>query len=126
MARRRRRLRGLVSHRNSAALDSLDAAAVDARRRDVHAVAARSARTGTAGLYKLLHGEPSAPRETIWFAKPEGVTYEEFGVTLDAVSRDGTAIWQRRMTLGPTPEFAVQTQTLLCLDFAVRIAHVPV
>jgi hypothetical protein len=111
---------------DSGALDPLDAAAVDASRRDVHDAAARCARTGTGGLYRLLHGTVIEPAETVWFAKPAGTTYAEFDPVLARLRERGDVVlWQRQMVLGPAPEYAAQMQQASNADVVgdVRVVH---
>jgi len=108
---------------DSAALDPLDAAAVDARRRGVHDAAARVARTGAGGLYRLVHGAPIEPAETVWFAKPAGTTYADFVPVLNGLRQDGGVLWQRQMVLGPAPEYAAQTRIGSANVVGVRVVH---
>src|SRR5579875_133408 len=85
-----------------AALGALnDAAARPAE----HAAAARMSGHGIAGVYRLIRGtaDPAATAAT-WLGKPDGVSYPEF---LDRLDIGGSALWQRQMTLGPTPEFQI-------------------
>ncbi len=109
---------------DSAALDPLNAAAIDLRRRGVHEAAAQRTGIGAGGLYRLLHGELIVPVQTTWFAKPDGMTYVDFAPTLDLLIRSGATLWQRQMLLGPTPEYAAQTQTNVEGDSFARIDHV--
>jgi hypothetical protein len=108
---------------DSAALDPLDRAAVDARRRGAHDVAASAAGVGAGGLYRLIYGEPVIPLETAWFAKPPGVGYAGFAPALDAVKRRGVSLWQRQMVLGPAPEYAAQMRVALDGFGDVRVNH---
>src|SRR5215470_2493453 len=57
---------------NSAALDSLNEAAVTGLRQEPHNQVARSAAGGTAGLYRLRGGESriTTAHVAYWFAKP--------------------------------------------------------
>jgi len=89
-----------------AALGALEVAAVSGPRRARHDGAARLARGGTAGLYgRLRDGAVDAGRAA-WFAKPAGVPYPDF------VARLPTAeLWQRKLTLGPAPEFCLSGGT---------------
>ncbi len=88
-----------------AALGELNEAAVSASRKAPHDAVARLAADGTAGVYRLVAGEPNpgAPRAA-WLSKPARKTYPAFLAEIGAL---GTAAWQRQMTLGPTPEFCV-------------------
>lgn len=92
-----------------AALDLLDAAAVSASRKMPHDKAAALAAGGTAGIYQLSQGEPMrVPRHAAWFSKPSGVSYAALrGLLQPVVAQGEAAVWMRRMTLGPTPEFCI-------------------
>ena len=92
------------------ALGALERAAVDARRRASHDAAAAGTGEGIAGIYGLVSGTapPAGGLGTAgWLAKPEGERYEEFVPVLTDAAGAGGTVWQRRLTLGPTPEFAV-------------------
>jgi N-acetylglutamate synthase-like GNAT family acetyltransferase len=89
-------------------LGVLERAAIDARRRGAHDAAAAGTGEGTAGLYGLVHGQPARDLgSAAWLAKPDGEPYERFIPALVEVAGPGASIWQRRLTLGPTPEFCV-------------------
>jgi hypothetical protein len=94
-----------------AALERLNEAAVTSRRQGPHDSVAALAAGGTAGLYGLRGGAPlPVPRFGHWFAKPAGMTYQVLTDRLGAVmGRTAVAWWSRRMTLGPTPEFCLQS-----------------
>ncbi len=96
---------------DSAALDRLDTAAITAARKQPHDQVAAAAGGGTAGLYALRVGAalPQA-RHAYWFAKPAGRAYQDVFDALAPIVADGRgALWCRRMVLGPTPEFCLQT-----------------
>jgi hypothetical protein len=90
-----------------AALGELNAAAVTGPRRAPHDRAAALAADGIAGIYALRVGEPARPAWAAWLAKPEGTAYAAFERELRTAAGAGASVWQRQMTLGPTPEFAV-------------------
>jgi len=94
-----------------AALERLNEAAVTSRRQGPHDSVAALAAGGTAGLYGLRAGAPlSLPRFALWFAKPAGMTYQALTSRLaEVIERPPIAWWSRRMTLGPTPEFCLQS-----------------
>lgn len=104
----------------SAALDPLNEAAVSAPRRAAHDAAAAAAAGGTAGLYRLRLGEPGeVPHAAAWFAKPPGMSYSALFATLEPLVRsEGAALWARQMTLGPTPEFCLQSARPVALPAA--------
>ena len=98
--------------RDSAALDALDEGAMSAGRRMPHDAAAAVAAGGTAGLYKARLGEPTtAPRFASWFTKPAGLSYEQLFTIIRPLvgTKNGGALWVRKMVLGPTPEMCLQT-----------------
>jgi N-acetylglutamate synthase-like GNAT family acetyltransferase len=92
-------------------LGALERAAIDARRRGAHDAAAAGTGEGTAGIYGLVHGSPVLEEggsvSAAWLAKPEGEPYDSFIGALVEAGGPAASVWQRRLTLGPTPEFAV-------------------
>lgn len=96
--------------KDSGALDALEAGSVTGSMEKPHTSIASLAARGTAGLYtgreeaiSTLHGATA-----VWFAKPDGVSYAPMFSKLEKLNpavRSG--LWQRKMTLGPTPEFCV-------------------
>ena len=90
-----------------AALGALNEAAVRGAREAPHAEAAASAGDGIAGIYALRFGAPAKPAWAAWLHKPRGIAYDAFAAELRAAAGEGASLWQRQMTLGPTPEFAV-------------------
>lgn len=94
--------------RDSAALDALDEAALAAFTQDAHARVARLAATAISGLYRLRAGSPLAnPSRCFWMSKPRGDSYDAFIARISSAS----AVWSRKMVLGPTPEFCVESET---------------
>ena len=94
----------------SADLDPLDHAAISASRQAAHDKAASGAAGGTAGLYQLKLGTAlRAPRYSLWFGKPPGWSYAELLERLQGAMGDATAVWMRRMTLGPALEFCLHS-----------------
>ncbi|HEY8584750.1 MAG TPA: hypothetical protein VIL49_17445 [Capillimicrobium sp.] len=87
-----------------AALGALNERAVSGSRRAPHDAAAAGAGWGIAGVYALKGGEPRLEdaRYAAWRSKPAGTAYEAFEAGLRA-----DAVWQRQMTLGPTPEYVL-------------------
>lgn len=90
------------------ALGRLTEEAVRGRRTATHAEVAGTAALATAGLYRVVAGEPEAldAPHAQWFAKPAGTDYDEFLAALDG-SLDGSLLVQRQLNLGPTPEFCL-------------------
>jgi hypothetical protein len=96
--------------RDGAALDALDAGSVSGELEEPHHHVARHAERGVAGLYKPLDAaEPPGPATTaLWFAKPRGMSYGSMFAKLEQQNPDiRQRLWQRKMTLGPTPEFCL-------------------
>lgn len=86
-----------------AALGALEQAAVAGRRMEPHDRVARLALGGTGGVYgRLREGPSDVPGAVTWFGKPAGVPYPRF---LDGVPPG--ELWQRRLVLGPAPEFCL-------------------
>lgn len=96
---------------DSSALDALNAGAVSASRSAPHDAAAAAAAGGTAGLYTLQSGSMLADARVAYcFSKPDGMRYAELFALLDPLtSARSNALWMRYMTLGPAPEFCLQT-----------------
>ena len=105
---------------NSAALDILDQAAVSEARQRPHDRIAALAGSGTAGLYGLRMGAVIAPALAYWLSKPEGMSYAAFEAALEPLVASGCALWGRRMTLGPTPEFCLHAPTPRNMPYAAR------
>jgi hypothetical protein len=93
---------------NFATLEVLNHMAVAAINKAPHDQAAQNAAGGTAGVYQLCAGEadPAHAQVACWFGKPTGMSYVAFfSLMRPLVAEYGGALWQRQMTLGPTPEF---------------------
>lgn len=101
---------------DSAGLDGLNEAAIDARHRSFHDAAAALAGDGAGGLYAHVPTpagrEPGRPAddgsETVWLSKPPRVSYAEFMPDLAALVPPDSRVWQRRLVLGPAPEFCLE------------------
>jgi hypothetical protein len=106
----------------SAALDSLNAAAISGIRTPAHDAAARMAVDGSGKLLSLDSGElPQGPGFEIRFAKPAGVSYAELYSRLEPwTSRPAVSLWRRMMVLGPPPEFCVVAPSALELPVEMR------
>ena len=99
---------------DSAAMDPLNDAAVSGACEVPHNLVARDAAGGTGGLYRLRSGTEvlHEARFAVWLAKPDGVSYHDFFATLGSLTaQPNVALWGRQMTLGPTTEFCVHSQT---------------
>ena len=97
---------------SSAALDSLDRAAVTPPRLEPHDAIAAAVDNGAGGLYKLRSGTP-IPDAThaLWFSKPAGMSYAALDAALEPLLTDAkAAVWCRQMVLGPALEFCLQSR----------------
>jgi hypothetical protein len=106
-----------------AALEQLNEAAVTAGRAGPHDAIASLAANGTAGLYGLRAGTPfPGAGFAHWFAKPPGMGYPVLSSLLTPLIEPGrSALWSRRMTLGPTPEFCLQSLAPLELPSGFQV-----
>ena len=114
---------------DSAALDRLNEAAVSGVCEEPHNRVAREAADGIGGLYRLRAGaeDLTQARFATWLSKPAGVSYKDFYAALQAhTSQTGVALWGRQMTLGPTTEFCLHTQTSTTLPQGVTVALDPI
>jgi hypothetical protein len=102
---------------SSAGLDALNAAAVSDSLREAHDAAAGLSAGGMAALYT-----PSGPRVgeqpaldgslAQWFTKPEALRY---AALYQRLRPELAHLWARMMTLGPTPEFLLLSDSLQAL-----------
>lgn len=111
---------------DSAAMDPLNHAAVHGACEEPHNRVARNSAGGTGGLYRLRIGTENLAEATLatWLSKPEKLSYSDFYQSLDLLARqEGFALWGRQMTLGPTTEFCIhsQTQTTLPPEYKGKI-----
>ena len=90
--------------------DGLEPHALSGARQDPHRHVATAVGGAVAGMYGLRAGTClKAPRWNYWFSKPHGMTYDDLEATLGPVlNRAG--LWGRRLVLGPTPEFCVESE----------------
>jgi hypothetical protein len=101
---------------DSAGMDRLNEAAVSGACEEPHNRVAREAADGTGGLYRLRAGaeELAQAKFANWLSKPAGVSYSDFYMSLQPkTSQPHVALWGRQMTLGPTTEFCLHSQTEL-------------
>lgn len=96
-----------------ASLGVLNEAAVTGVCQNPHNVVAKDAADGIAGLYRLQLGDVSfsTKRDAVWFSKPAGVTYKDFFSRMQTICSKNDMLWQRQMTLGPTAEFCLLSET---------------
>lgn len=92
------------------ALGLLNEAAVSAGRAAAHDATASVALDGAGGVYKLKLGVDGPARCASWFAKPDGMRYDDLLAILDpVVERAGASLWMRQMVLGPAREFCIRS-----------------
>ena len=94
---------------SSAALDSLNEAAVNSARVADHDAVAHISADGAGKLLALISGEArTEPGFEIRFSKPAGMSYPEFYERLKPwTDRAEVTLWRRMMVLGPPPEFCL-------------------
>jgi hypothetical protein len=98
---------------SSTELDTINRAAVTGARESPHNAVAQLAQDGIAGLYRVSRGRLRLPGdriEEVWFSKPATESYADFLQSMQ-IGEYG-CLWQRQMTLGPTPEFCLQNSPL--------------
>ena len=103
----------LVEH--SAALDSLNAAAISGSRARPHDDVARAAIDGSGKLMTLISGELDLETNVeVGLSKPSGLGYSPFYESLRPwTSGPGVTLWKRMMVLGPPPEFCIVARSPL-------------
>jgi hypothetical protein len=102
---------------DSAALDSLNQAAIGAAALSSHDTVANMSAVGAGKLFTLVSGEPRTESgfETR-FSKPKGMAYRELYERLKALTdRPDVSLWRRMMVLGPPPEFCLASRSELDL-----------
>jgi hypothetical protein len=105
---------------SSAGLDTLNDAAISGARRLPHDRVARSADGGAGGLYRLRQGSALAVGDAHWFAKPAGMPYAElYELLAPVVASVEGALWERRMVLGPAPEFCLVSEHPVSLPASI-------
>ncbi len=66
---------------------------------------------GAGSLYDFKRGaafDPALVTYTHWFAKPTGMSYDDFYLLLEPITtQPNTTLLRRRMVLGPSPEFCL-------------------
>jgi hypothetical protein len=96
---------------SSAELDTINRAAVTGARESPHSAVAQLAQDGIAGLYRVSRGRLRLPTDRIeeaWLSKPATESYVDFLRLMEGNLGEYGCLWQRQMTLGPTPEFCLQ------------------
>jgi hypothetical protein len=60
------------------------------------------------------------PAIAYWLSKPDGMSYAAFEASLAPLVAAGCALWGRRMTLGPTPEFCLHAPAARTLPYPAQ------
>lgn len=94
---------------DSARLDPVNEHAVTGPCEQPHRAVAAMAGAGAGSLYDLTHAgcRVGQARHGVWFSKPNGMAYAALRELLAAVQVEGVCLLQRRMGLGPSPEFCL-------------------
>jgi len=94
---------------DSAALDTLNRAAVSGARSRPHDDLARSALDGSGKLLSLVSGRPAvAGGFELGFNKPPSLSYADLDRRLEPwTEQSEVSLWRRMMVLGPAPEFCL-------------------
>jgi hypothetical protein len=96
---------------SSADLDVINRAAVTGAREAPHNTVAQLAQDGIAGLYRVSRGRLRVSTDRIeetWLNKSSTESYADFLGRMEPNVGEHGCLWQRQMTLGPTPEFCLQ------------------
>lgn len=94
---------------SSSALETLNQAAVDPTRWDVHAGISYKTEFGHGGLYYHLSGEvlPLDGSRLVWLKRPRRIRYETPLKEIIGSSNGFLSCWRKFMVLGPADEFAI-------------------
>ena len=95
----------------SPALDPLNVAAVSGVCEAPHAEVARAMAAGAGSLFGAYTDKTSVgnARTITFVTKPRPMPYATFKTEMASVPKE--SLWRRQMVLGPTPEFALLTQS---------------
>jgi hypothetical protein len=112
---------------SSAALDSLNEAAVTGARSSQHDAVAYMSSDGAGKLLALVSGRArTEPGFEIRFSKPSGMTYGELYERLKPwTERPELTLWRRMMVLGPPPEFCLTAPSDQILPAAMSPESLP-
>jgi hypothetical protein len=85
------------------ALGALNDGAISGPRQRPHDAVAALPAGGVASLYGLVRDRVNRPRYVAFRSKPAGSTFPSYIAALP----QSTEVWQRKMVLGPSPEFCI-------------------
>jgi hypothetical protein len=111
---------------NSAALDTLNVAAVSGICEEPHNAVARAMAAGAGSLFALRTGHPdlATVRYLTCLTKPRPMPYPEFDAQVAAVEASPPpTVWRRALVLGPTPEFAALSPSRLTFSAELQPLH---
>jgi hypothetical protein len=114
---------------NSAVLDPLNERAVSGPCQEPHRRIACLTQGGTGALYHLIFGDAdlSCVRFAYRFSKPAAMTYGALYEWLQPFKEKGKGmLWTRHMSLGPGPEFCLQSSEALLLPDILSPLKIPV
>jgi len=94
---------------DSSKLDPVNEHAVTGPCEAPHRAIAAMTGSGAGSLYDITYPgcKVDEARHGVWLSKPNAMSYAEFREKLAALQTDGVCLLQRRMALGPSPEFCV-------------------
>lgn len=94
---------------DSSRLDAVNEHAVTGACEQPHRAVAAMTGASAGSLYDLQHAgcKLCQARHSVWFSKPDGMAYAALREKLSGLRVEGVCLLQRRMGLGPAPEFCV-------------------
>ena len=105
-----------------ATVGRLETHAISDSRQAPHAAIAGSIGGGVAGMYGVRLGSPpTGATHAYWFGRPAGMSYEQLDAALAPLIDGRGALWIRRLVLGPTPEFCLETRIPVELPHAFSV-----
>lgn len=92
---------------DSSRLDPINEHAVTGPCEAPHHAIAAMAGAGAGSLYDITYPgcEIDQARHSVWLSKPNGMSYADFRARWSTLETAGVCLLQRRMGLGPSPEF---------------------
>lgn len=94
---------------DSSKLDPVNQHAISGPCEKPHQAIAAMTGAGTGSLYDITHSgcDVGEARQSIWVSKPNAMSYADFRTKWSALEAKGVCLLQRRMGLGPSPEFCM-------------------
>ena len=96
---------------DSSKLDAVNTNAVTGASEKPHHTIAAMAGNGAGSLYDTTYEGCAIDeaRNSVWLEKPNGMGYSDFREKWKELEQTGVCLLQRRMALGPSPEFCVMS-----------------